>query len=423
MMAQDAERFNEWWSTGKVRSELALPFHRYAFSRVQESFGERQILLATGLRRVGKTTLLYQAIEKLLETQEPRSILYFSFEESSVSPKEVLQYYEKAVLKKPLEEVGRCFVFFDEIQYVANWPSVIKQFYDLYPQLKFFISGSSSLLLSKDAIDKLAGRFFLLQLKPLGFLEFLGLKGIPLPDADFDSRRLEVYFQDYLRKSGFPEIVNLDNDVRLAEYIKNTVIDRVALRDIPLFFKTRDMTLMNNLLKLILSRPGYILNTNSLAQTWGASKITVSNYLRMLETSLLVRSLSNFKPSFMASSRKLRKYYPATPSLIFANSKESYESNMGAVLESYVVNALDARFYFRERRKEIDVILKNKVVLPVEIKETVSRTDLTKFSKQLRLVNASRGIIVSSNQTMKIENIEVIPVYKIESFAEKNKFE
>jgi predicted AAA+ superfamily ATPase len=90
-----------------------------------------------------------------------------------------------------------------------------------------------------------------------------------------------------------------------------------------------------------------------------------------LETPLLVRSLSNFKPSFLASSRKLKKYYPATPSLVFAYSKESYESKMGGVLESYVVNTLDAHYYFREGQREIDIIVKNKILLPVEVKETV----------------------------------------------------
>src|SRR3990170_6038653 len=103
MLREDLERLNEWWFTGKVRKELALPFRRYAFSRVLESSDERQILIITGLRRVGKTTLLYQTIEKLLETVNPNEILYFSFEESSANLKEVLEFYEKRVLKKPFE--------------------------------------------------------------------------------------------------------------------------------------------------------------------------------------------------------------------------------------------------------------------------------------------------------------------------------
>jgi len=421
MAKVDLERFNEWWFTGKIRRELALPFRRYAFSRVMESLRERQILLVTGPRRVGKTTLLYQAVEKLLETVVPSRILYFSFEESLISPKEVLEVYEKKVLRKSVEEVDRVFVFFDEIQYVENWASVLKQFYDLYPNLKFFVSGSSSLLLSGEAVEKLAGRFFFLKVKPLTFPEFLGLKGVKTDEVEVFSRRIEAYFYDYLRKSGFPEVVDWDNEVRVAEYIKNSVVDRVALRDIPLMFRTRDMALMDKMVRLILSAPGSIVNINSLSRTWGVSKITISNYLRFLETSLLIRSLSNFRPSFLSSSRKLRKYYPVTSSLIFAYSRESFESRMGAVLETYVVNALDAEYYFREGRKEIDIILRDKGLLPVEVKETVSEDDIARFSRLVKYINAEKGVIVSSGQEMKKEDVEVIPVYLVEFLLDRVK--
>jgi len=421
MLKEDLERFNEWWFTGKIRGELALPFRRYAFSRIIESSGERQILIVTGPRRVGKTTLLYQTIEKLLETMDSSKILYFSFEESLVSPKEVLEFYEKKVLKKPFEDIDKVFVFFDEIQYVENWPSVLKQFYDLYPNMKFFVSGSSSLLLSKEAIERLAGRFFFLKLKPLTFSEFLELKGVKTDKMEIFSRRIEAHFYDYLRKSGFPEIVDWENEVRMAEYIKNSVIDRVALRDIPLMFKTRDMTLMDKIIRLILSAPGSIINMNSLSRSWGESKITISNYLKFLETSLLIRSLSNFRPSFLSSSRKLKKYYPVTPSLIFSYSKENFESKVGAVLETYVVNALDADYYFREGKKEIDIILKDRELLPIEVKETVDENDIEKFSKLVKYINAKKGMIVSSNQEIKRKDIEVIPAYLTEFLLNKTK--
>ena len=415
MLREDLERFNEWWFTGKVRRELALPFRRYAFSRVLESLGERQVLLVTGLRRVGKTTLLYQAVERLLETVAADRVIYFSFEESSAGPKEVLEFYEKMVLRKPFEEVDRVFVFFDEIQYVENWPSVVKQFYDLYPNLKFFVSGSSSLLLSKEAVERLAGRFFLLKVKPLTFAEFLEMKGVKVvDDVRVFSRRVEAFFYDYLRKSGFPEVVDWDNEVRVAEYVKNSVVDRVALRDIPLMFKTRDMALMDNVIRLILSVPGGILNVNSLSRTWGVSKITISNYLRFLETSLLIRSLSNFRPSFLSSSRKLKKYYPVTSSLIFSFSRESFASKMGAVLETYVVNALDAEFYFREGKREIDVVLRDGGLLPVEVKETVEEGDIGRFSRLVELVGAEKGVIVSSSQEISRGRVDVIPVYMVE---------
>jgi len=420
MLKEDIERFNEWWFTEKIRKELALPFHRHAFPRIIENLKERQILLITGPRRVGKTTLLYQTIEKLLEKISPNRLLYFSFEEASANPKEVLEFYEKKILMKPFEAIDKAYIFFDEIQYVENWPTTLKQFYDLYPNLKFFLSGSSSLLLSKDAVEKLAGRFFTIQLKPLTFLEFLELKGLKISQMEVFSRRMEAYFHDYLRKSGFPEIANWENDAKIAEYIRNSVIDRVTLRDIPLIFKTRDMMLMEKTLKLILSKPGITININALSRAWGESKITISNYLKYLETSLLIRSLSNFRPSYMSSSRKLKKYYPITPSLIFSHSKENFEHNFGAVLETYVTNALGAQHYFRKGKKEIDIILlKNRGILPIEVKETANETDIKKFSRLMRRINAKEGWLITLNQEAKRENIKIIPAYMVEQFLTK----
>jgi len=414
MLKEGLERFNEWWFTGKVRKELALPFKRYAFSKALESLKDRQILIITGLRRVGKSTLLYQIIEKLLETEKPEKILYFSFEESKENLKEVLEFYEKRILKKPFEEAGKVFVFFDEVQYVDNWSSTLKQFYDLYPNLKFLVSGSSSLLLSKEALEKLTGRFFFLELKPLKFLEFLEMKGVKLEKVEVSPRRIETYFLDYLRKSGFPEIVDWESEIKIAEYVKNSVIDRVAFRDIPLLFKTRDMSLLERITKLIISAPGSILNINSLSKSLGESKITVSNYLKFLETSLLIRSLANFRPAFSSFSRKLRKYYPATTSLIFSYSKENFEANFGKVLETYVVNTLNAEYYFRKEKKEIDIILKNKRLLPVEVKESVNEEDVEKFSRLVKYIKAEKGIMVSLSQEFEKEDVKVIPAYLIE---------
>ena len=421
MHREDLERFNEWWFSGKIRKELALPFRRYAFSRLIESAGDRQILIVTGPRRVGKTTLLYQSIERLLETVDQNRILYFSFEESATNPKDVLEFYEKNVLKKSFEETRKVFVFFDEIQYVANWPSILKQFYDLYPNLKFFVSGSSSLLLSKEAVERLAGRFFFLRLKPLTFSEFLELKGVKKDNVELFSRRIEAHFHDYLRKSGFPEIVDWENEAKMAEYVRNSVIDRVALRDIPLLFKTRDISLLEKIIRLILSEPGSIININSLSRNWGESKITISNYLKFLESSLLIRSLSNFRPSFLSSSRKMKKYYPVTPSLTFSYSREDFEKNMGAVLETYAVNALDADHYFREGKKEIDIILTDGELLPIEVKETVDEADVDTFSKLMKYLDAQKGVILSLSREMKRMKVEVIPIYMVEFLLDRAK--
>jgi predicted AAA+ superfamily ATPase len=176
------------------------------------------------------------------------------------------------------------------------------------------------------------------------------------------------------------------------------------------------MILLEKIVKLILSNPGSIINVNSLSRDWEEDKRTILNYLKFLEISLLIRSLSNFRPSFLSSSRKLKKYYPAMPSLTFSYSKEIFERNLGVMLETYVVNFLNAKYYFRESGKEINIILKNDELLPIEVKEQIHEEDLKKFSNLIKYIKAKRGIMISLNQKIKKSNVEVIPVYFIEEF-------
>ncbi|MEM1582654.1 MAG: ATP-binding protein [Candidatus Bathyarchaeia archaeon] len=413
MLREDVERFNEWWFTGSVRRELAPPFKRHVFSGLLETFKERQILLIVGPRRVGKTTLMYQAIEQLLTEVDPLHVLYYSFDESPVNVRDILDFYERRVLAKPFEQADRVFIFLDEIQYASNWPSTVKQFYDLYPNIKFFISGSSTLLLSREAAEKLAGRFFTLKVKPLTFTEFLQLKGVA-GRMELSPRRAEAYFHEYLKKAGFPEIVNWESDRRIAEYIRNSVIDRVVLRDIPALFRTRNMVLMENIVRIILSNPGSLININALSQSLGENKITILNYLKYLELSMLIRTLSNFRPSQLAASRKLKKYYPISTSLTFAVLNQGFRAKIGSMLETYAVNALDAEYYYRSAGKEIDIILKNDKPLPIEVKESVSDRDIADFSKLIKRINPEKGVIISLNQETKKNNIEVIPAYALE---------
>ncbi|MCS7367315.1 MAG: ATP-binding protein [archaeon YNP-WB-062] len=420
MLREDIERFNEWWFTGRVRGELAPKYKRHTFKDILESLNDRRITMITGLRRVGKTTILYQLIENILTYEDPRRLLYFSFDETHANLREVLSFYERNVLMKPLEEAGRVYVFLDEVQYAMDWASTLKRFYDLYPKIKFVISGSSTILLSREALEKLAGRFTLMELKPLTFKEFLEMRGIQIGGLEYSQRRMEIYFMEYLRKAGFPEIVDWSSEVKISEYIRNAVVDRVVIKDVPRIFKTRDMILMEEIVENILSNPGGILNVNSMARDLGRSKITISNYLKFLEASLIVKSLSNYRPSKMASSRKLKKFYPSTTSLIYAYSKETFEENMGRVLETYIVNTLNAEYYYRMGGREINVILKSDGrIIPVEVKENVDARDIEKFKGYMRYINAESGVMITLNQEMDYGGVKIYPAYKLEDLKLK----
>ncbi|MEM0117872.1 MAG: AAA family ATPase [Conexivisphaerales archaeon] len=212
---KDIERYNEWWLTGKVRKELALEYRRAPFGSAFNLLDKRQITILTGLRQVGKTTILYQIIEELLKKVNERNILYYSFEEKGERVKDVLETYERSVLRKTLYEAGKLYIFLDEVQYSPDWVGTVKRFYDLYPNIKFYLSGSSFLLLSENALKSLAGRFFFVEVYPLTFREFLQLRGL---DVKEPNSMLEPYFSDYLAKAGFPEIAEW-SDSRLVKDI------------------------------------------------------------------------------------------------------------------------------------------------------------------------------------------------------------
>jgi len=396
------ERFNEWWVTGRIKDGLIKPQKRYVFPQLLEQTKKRQMTLLTGLRRVGKTTLFYQLIDNLLKTVEAKNIFYFSFDEERYNLKEVLETYEKRILKKNFENCGKLWIFLDEVQKAEDWFSSSKVFYDLSPNLKFFLSGSASLLLSKKAIEYLAGRFFEIQLKPLTFKEFFEMKGIEIKKEDLElyHRKALPLFLDYLRKSGFPELVDWEKDEEIKDYVKNSVIARVILRDIPIEFGAKDFELMEGLLKIIFSNPGIIFNLNSIAKSLGKSRITISNYINYLKYSLTIRALSNYRKGVLISSRKFKKIYPVTTSLTFSYSDAFYERELfGKVLETYVVNALNANFYFRKNHKEIDIISeRDKKLLPVEVKENVETEDLKKFAKILGALKLKEGVIVTLEQ-------------------------
>ena len=412
MKKEELERFNEWWSTGTVRDALAPAYHRRPFESVSRLLGYRQAVVLTGLRRVGKSTILYQLIRKIIQETEPSGVLYFSFEERGEGAKEVLEAYERTVLKKPLDRAGKVHIMLDEVQYSRDWLSAVKRYYDLYPNVKFYLSGSSSLLVSGKTLESLAGRFFFVEVYPMSFREFAEARGDVKPGGEPTSR-LEPIFHDYLAKSGFPEVAGWEDEERVAEYVRNSVVDRVLLRDFPALLGARDTLLLGRLFAALVSRPGGTANLNELSREFGASRITVARYLRSLERSFLLRGLANFRPSIRSSSRKLRRYYPATTSLIRAVSRQAFQRESGGVLETYVINALGATHYYRQGRVEVDAILGGGDVA-VEVKSGADERDVDKLARAATRIGSRKRMIVSLSDRFSRKGVEVVPAYALE---------
>ena len=180
-------KFNRHWNKG---FRYQFPKTRKFIKTLELHIGDRPVIELTGLRRLGKTTLFLQLINTLLERKiEPQNIWYFSFDEDRYDLDEL--FFEFKTQTRVDINSDKIYIFFDEIQKLKGFQSQIKIYYDLYPNLKFFISGSTSLYIKKKTQKNLTKKIFSFELKPLDFKKYLYfrnndnyLKTIAIFDAD-----------------------------------------------------------------------------------------------------------------------------------------------------------------------------------------------------------------------------------------------
>ena len=408
---------NHWWKLGKVREEFALPYKRKLFQEILKYLDTRQIIGVVGLRRVGKSTLFYQIIDFLIKKgTSPESIIYFSFDESRDDIREILKVYEENIAKKRIGN-ERVFVFLDEIQKLEDWQNKIKAMYDLYPNIKFFISGSASINILLPAKESLAGRIFYFDLDLLSFQEFLELrkKNVKkiMENINLWKRELRIEMNEYLLKP-FPEIVDFPDEMA-KKYLKESIVEKVILKDLSGLFEVREIEAIEKIIAVIGSEPGLIMNLEDMSKDFGIGRQALSNYLYYLQCCFLIRQLKNFRGSFKAASRKLKKYYLLHPCFSLA-----YGSETGKIMENLVAFKTKSDYYWREGGKEVDFIIKDedKKITPIEIKykRQIKKSDLKNLVNFMELFKAKPAIVITDDtegkMTINGKTINLIPVWK-----------
>lgn len=411
--------FNPWWRTGEVPPSL-VGRKRRAFKELQPYLDLRQILILYGLRRAGKTTLMFQIIEELLKKRgvSPLQILYFSFDEESEDIAEILKTYEAEVLGERVSDGRNIYLFLDEIQKLESWPDKVKIVYDLNPNIKIFLSGSAALNLSKGGKESLAGRFFEFPIEPLDFDEYLDFKNI-----DIDRRRETVYeaeikrsLKDFMITGGFIEALELD-DIRRRKYFREGLLERVIFRDLPESFSVRSADLLQRCMNVFAAHPGMILDYRNLGNDLGYDQRTVSDYVSYLEYAMLVRKLYNYSSNRLTSEKKMRKVYPSNTAFSFALSGES---DFLALAEQFFANTLKAGFFWRSPQKdEVDLVLASEEgVVPIEIKmrSDIKARDAKPLFRFMTKYGIGRGLIISSNLESVFSDgnlkVEAIPYWR-----------
>lgn len=405
-LVEALEKSNKWW---KEKFEIEFK-HREIYTEIRKFLHTKQIISLTGLRRTGKTTIMFKIVSDFVKKYGSRNVLYFSFddfrEEKLIS---IINLYAR-VLNKDISKEDY-LILFDEIQKVENWEEQLKRIYDNHPNIKFIISGSESLFIRKKTRESLAGRMFEFHVKTLSFKEYLLFKNKKFDNPALYKEEILREFNQFLLSSGFPEIIN-ENEEIIAKYIKDNVIDKIIYKDMAQILSIKEPAIIEQVFKIVLSDPGEIINIENLSKETGISRQTISLYLDYLEKSFLIKKLYTYSKSPRKTQRRVKKYYP----VLFLPELVKKTEMFGKLFENFAVLELDAEFFWRDSYKnEVDIIkIKENKVLPIEVKSgKIEYNSLKLFMKKFKV---PKGIILTYQIKDKINfdsgEIEILPFYE-----------
>lgn len=400
MSEQDIKDQNLHWFNKDVYN---YKLKRKMYAILEAELKYKHITGITGPRRVGKTILMKQIISYLIKSKVPReNILYFSFDEisSENSIKLLMRDWEKILGKSYQKE--KYYVFIDEIQNVNRWAEQLKTYYDLYENnMKFFISGSASLNIKKGQ-ESLAGRLIEFFVGPLDYEEYLIFSEKP-------KLNLEDYYNDYLYKQ-LPALASGAEDKR--KYTES-IVKKVIYEDSMKYYNIDNPNLLDSLFKVIVRKPGQIINYDDLANDLGASRNTLPKYFEVLEKSYLVRKIYNYSNNTRKIEKKSKKFYPFFTTLF--NYILPQEIDVGELTETIVAQKIDAEFFHNLKTKEIDfIIIKDnnyKIGLEVKARNYIAKKDIKYLlDNKLKLNKKILVTLPSSKLDFEENDLEVMTI-------------
>lgn len=204
---------------------------------------------------------------------------------------------------------------------------------------------------------------------------------------------MDVIINKFIRRP-FPEIVHWEDESRVLEYVRSMVIEKMIYSDLPRFTKDFRPELASTLLRIFMSEVGMILNTDRLARDLGVSKNVLNKHIHYLEFARLIKVISNYRPSIMSRSRKLRRVYPYHIAL---TTPFKYNIERGKVFEVQTRTYLGLNDYWRKGNREIDFLkIDGDTLIPIEVKSS-KKVDPS-MSKVLNYFmekyDISRGVLI-----------------------------
>jgi predicted AAA+ superfamily ATPase len=407
--------------------------YRHIIDRIKPWLGKEKIILLTGPRQVGKTTILKILKEEL---KKESKILFFSCDLEMGNPlfKDPRLFIN--LLEAELGASRKICVFLDELQYIPQAGLFLKPVFDrLKDRIQFFVSGSSSLEISRSR-EFLTGRKIEFRITPFTFQEWLGISSEfsyprsisiePLAEiSDFyrsHQADLEGLALTYLNWGGYPEPAFEPQENKLQ--IIREIISTYLQKDIAGFLNISNLEGYNNLIRLLAGQAGGLVNRHEISNTLRLNTQTLNKYLAVLEGTYMFTLLSPFFTNIRKEISKMKKVYVFDPGVrrVITNGRPlvSLDDVSGPDVENFIFTILNnnpqvtrLNYYRTISKSEIDFIIQSDDgIIPVEVKfrPHYDRVPVAvQHFEKLYKKKVPKGIIVTRDYLAKDGEIFFIP--------------
>ena len=390
----------------------------------------KKIISLIGVRRSGKSSILFDIINKLRENIPRENIIYLNFEDDRLFPlklqnlDDILESYFELY---PQNYDKKFYLFLDEVQVVDGWEKYVRRVYDNY-DIHIYITGSSAKLLSSEIATSLRGRSITYEIFPLSFSEYLCFKNIEInlhstKSLGFIKNALNTYIID----GGFIETIEEDNTI--ARKILSDYLELIVYKDIVDRYNIKNRMLLKQLTKYCFTNIATLISFTKLyndfkSQGFKLSKDTIFEYISHLEDAYALFSVAIYKNSIKQEQRNPKKIFA-----IDSGFKKIYDYAIGEDLSKLYENIVflhlrreTKEIYYYKGRQELDFyanIEGEKLLINVSVDIQDEKTKEREFKALLEAMeyfNSTEAYLITKDKES-IEEIEgkkikIVPLYK-----------
>jgi len=414
--------------------KLIINFQERTFGRIVPRDYEiptttKKIVSLIGVRRSGKTYILYSLIETLRKTIDPQNIVYINFEDDRLFPlklenlDDLMEGYYELYPEKREEKV---YLFLDEVQNVEGWEKYIRRIDDTL-NLQLYITGSSSKLLSSEIATSLRGRTITYEVFPFSFKEYLRYKEIEV--NLYSSKSISFVknaFNSYLVDGGFAETFDETPDVQ--KRILKDYLDLIIYKDVVERYTIKNQSLLKHLIKYMFVNMGTLISVNKLyndykSQGHKVGKDTLQDYMSYLQEAYTLFTTSIYRNSVREEQRNPKKLYAIDNGFkkLFSISLSDDYSKLYENLAFLHLRRGSSEVYYFKQKQEVDLYVHTdkeylvNVSYAIEDEKTLTR-EINALREGMKYFKLSQAYLVTAQRDELVEveegSIEVIPLWK-----------